>query len=200
MEELGPAGWAQCFGEQGILPAPSAAFFNCPQDGCIYLYESSSGAFKRCNLDYQLKCRKCKTYSAIRLWKRDCQRVWHSCDLHKAFYYCNVHCGGSRSHSSQAEPRGDDQPVEQLKRSISEVTQSDPFEAMQAANARRARREVSMGEKRKAETCIQFNAGDAPAKRPSLLGPKLEQRFPASASSSCRPPLPLSHEPRSGPI
>ena len=59
-----------------------------------------------------------------------------------------------------------------------------PLDIAVAADARRSRREVLKGEKRKAETNVVLGNEPCQPKRPSLLGPILEQRFNASASRS----------------
>ena len=97
---------------------------------------------------------------------------------------CKYHISGARSHSTAVEPKAH-RNVEQQKRSICNVTKDDDFQAMLAADDRKARRLVLKGEKRKADEMVTLSGDGSQPKRPSLLGPILEQRFSTAASSNC---------------
>ncbi len=81
------------------------------------------------------------------------------------------------------EGAAETQPVSQSKRSSAQFTTDDCIHALQAADARKARRRVSQGAKRAADAYVVLDDHGHQHKRPTLLGPILEQRFGASASS-----------------
>ena len=94
---------------------------------------------------------------------------------------CKHHEDGVRSHNTDAENNSRPNVVEQPKRSCSDIDRGDPFEAMLAADVKKARRKTPTGVKRKADSIIL--EGGILSKRPTLLGPILGQRFPIASSS-----------------
>ena len=181
LEELGKPGWAHLYGEDRVAPAPTVVFFRCPNIDCGKLQASSAGSFKRCDLDSKTKCRFCLKQSAIKLWLCDCQREWHSCELHRSYYRCKHHEDGPRSHNTDAENNSRSSIIEQPKRGCGDIARGNPFEAMLAADVKKARRKTPTGVKRKADS-VTLDGGIL-SKRPTLLGPILGQRFPSASSS-----------------
>ena len=161
----------------------NTAFFICPSRSCGKRRASTSGNFKRCNLDHRVHCRFCSKHFLSKLWRCDCNCTWHSCGLHRSYYKCKAHSHGSRMHptASSADAQPESQHALKRKGCKNDINLADNLETMLAADAKRTRSEPGKGQKRKAETVA---LGDVPKphqlKRPTLLGPILAQRFKAS--------------------
>ena len=82
------------------------------------------------------------------------------------------------------EGAAETQPVSPCKRSSAELTTGDCIHALQASDARKARRRASQQAERAADAYVVLDDNGHQPKRPTLLGPILEQRFGAFASSS----------------
>ena len=110
-------------------------------------------------------------------------RLWQGVALmrkHETAYACKLHRGndGIHCHAWDANQK---QRFVQAKRSISQAGDDDPIGSVRAASARRVEREIVKGHKGTAQDCLNLHKG---VKHPTLLGPILSKRFPASASSS----------------
>ena len=67
------------------------------------------------------------------------------------------------------------------KRAIAINSHVGSSNVVTAGDAKRPKKEAERGRKRAGDSCFHLDTG---AKRPTLLGPALERRFPTFASSS----------------
>ena len=72
-------------------------------------------------------------------------------------------------------------PTTQQKRAIAINNDVDSSDVATADDAKRPKKETGQGRKRAGDSCFHLDTG---VKRPTLLGPALDRRFPTSASSS----------------
>jgi len=169
--------WADLFKEESFKPNPTAVFHSCPE--CGGLESSLRARFQRNDLDVKLTCGFCSQASPIKRWLCICARPWHACQMH----------AGCFKPSDDALNRG--QPINGHLSEPARGTGNDTRvhtrrlttpESILADDCRRAKaqRVSKQGEKRKADVIL----GDNPAawKRPTLLGPILNERFNGASS------------------
>lgn len=78
--------WAKAFKCGAIPPIEVAEYLFCPRDKCKKVESSHRGIFQRIDLDHKFKCGFCSYTAAIKSWKCECSKPWHSCHKHRGCY------------------------------------------------------------------------------------------------------------------
>ena len=172
--------WADLFKEESFHPAPTAVFHSCPE--CGGLESSFRARFQRNDLDTKLTCGFCHEAAPLKRWLCECGRPWHSCEIHSGCFRPREDLLNRQALNFPAPARA----VPNMRFRARPLTMSEDILADDRRRAK-ARRVLMKGEKRKADVVL----GDIPAalKRPTLLGPILNERFKgvncSSSSSAC---------------
>ena len=171
--------WADLFKEERFQPPPTAVFHSCPE--CGGLESSLRARFQRNDLDVKLKCGFCLKAFPLKRWLCECAQPWHACETHAGCFKPrdDASSGGQLLNGHLSEPaRGSGNEARVRTRRLTTP------ESILADDSRRAKAQkvFKKGEKRKADVIL----GDVPValKRPTLLGPILNERFNGASSSS----------------
>ena len=161
--------WALKFAESSWEVANTVVFLHCPK--CGKVASSRDGSFQRRDLDLKVKCAFCSCIKPCRSWQCPCKMPWHACLIHgNGFTKPNI---DDTEHS--IKPRVKHIPNKR-KASGNLDTSSMSDGSFMWRHAKRVKRLNQQGLKR-AGIMLQTQSSKT-IKRPTVLGPILEDRFP----------------------
>jgi len=167
------------------LPQVRVTYYKCPN--CSTVETSSCSHFQTVDLDKKHKCFYCSSNSEVKLWKCDCDTVWHICTKHRY----NNNATPEKTNSYQNRPTAE-KPCKRYKSASSKLRKRKLYPPQQYDDA--LADDVERAEKKIRKTALNLKRKSVVALgelthrriRPTLLGPALTVRLTQIAETPLR--------------